>query len=300
MTKGIYFAVIAAIISGISIFLNKFAVAAISPPIVFTATKNLGVGLLILGLILLTGKFRQIKKLSKKELFQLSLIALIGGSLPFYLFFTGLSQVSAVNSAMIHKSLVFWVAILALPLLKERLSRIQILAVVLLFISNYFIPGFSGFQFSRGELFILIATILWAGETILVKKLLPQIDPDIALAFRMGLGSLILIIASAVIYPGAIMKITALNSTQWFWLLLTAVLLFSYVFTWYRALKYASAILVSAILVSSTLITNILSAIFINHSWSFIFSPPPYFIIFGLILLILSLSKRKDFFLQPE
>ena len=264
--KGIYFAIAAAILSGFSIFLNKFAVTAITPPLVFTATKNFSVGLLIIGIIIATKKWRLFKEIKKQDFLKLTLIGIIGGSLPFYLFFTGLSQTSAINGAMIHKSLVFWVAILAFPLLKEKLSRVQILAISLLFISNYFVGGFSGFQFSQAEAMILLATILWAGETILVKKLLPRVDPDIVLAFRMGLGSLILLSASFFAYPASVLQITTLTSVQLFWLLLTAIILFAYVATWYRALKYAPAILVSAILVSSTLITNLLSAIFITHS----------------------------------
>ena len=116
--KGIYLALITALISGISIFVNKFAVGAIQPPLVFTATKNVGVGLLIVGIILATRKWRLIRNLNRREIIYLILIGIIGGSIPFYLYFTGLSQIPAINAALIHKTLVVWVAFLAMPFFK--------------------------------------------------------------------------------------------------------------------------------------------------------------------------------------
>src|SRR3989344_2964056 len=273
--KGIYLALITALISGISIFVNKFAVGAIQPPLVFTATKNVGVGLLIVGIILATRKWRLIRNLNRREIIYLILIGIIGGSIPFYLYFTGLSQIPAINAALIHKTLVVWVALLAMPLLKERLSRMQIVAVLLLFISNFFVGGFKGFTFSQGELFVLIATIFWAVENILAKKILiatcPDsigVDPDIVTAARMVFGSLILLGAAVIVAPSGLAKVTALNSTQWFWMILTVVILLCYVMSWYRALKFAPAITVASVLVAGTLVTNVLSALFVTHTWN--------------------------------
>jgi len=67
----------------------------------------------------------------------LLLIGLVGGSIPFYLYFEGLSKISAINGAIIHKSLVIWVALLAIPFLKENMSKLQALAVFALFGSNF-------------------------------------------------------------------------------------------------------------------------------------------------------------------
>lgn len=265
-TKGIYLAIIAALISGIAIFVNKFAVAAIKPPLVFITIKNAGVGLLILGILLITGKWHKIKNLTKQEIICLILIGIIGGSIPFYLFFTGLSQIPAINAALIHKTLLVWVAILAITFLKEKLSKIQILAVLLLFSSNLLIGGFKKFQFSQGELFILIATVLWAIENILIKKIVSRVDPDLVIATRMGLGAVILLVAAAITSPVALSKSLILTSSQWFWLVLTMTTLLSCLMFWYRALKFAPATTVASVLVASTLVTNILSAVFITHT----------------------------------
>jgi len=288
-TKGIYLSLATAVISGVSIFINKFAVDAIKPALYFTSIKNFSVALLLVALVLLTGSWRKVAQLSRKELVYLLLIGVIGGSLPFYLYFTGLAQTSALNAAIIHKTLVFWVVLLAIPMLKEKITKTQVLAVLMLFAGNIFVGGFKGFTLSRGEAMILAATVLWAIENILAKKVLPTVATDIVAAFRMGVGSLFLMSATFVTIPQVFQKSFALSGTQFLWVFLTVIFLLAYTTTWYRALKYAPAVTVTSVLVASTLITNVLSAIFVTHSWNVVLTFQAVAIVTGLALF----SKQK-------
>ena len=79
--------------------------------------------ILILTFLLASGKIKEIKKLKSREIKLLALIGIIGGSIPFYLFFKGLSMVPAVNGAIIQKTLVLWVALFAMLFLGEKLSK---------------------------------------------------------------------------------------------------------------------------------------------------------------------------------
>lgn len=292
-TKGIYFALLTACISGVSIFLNKFAVGAVTPPLYFTAIKNSAVAVLIISVVLASGKWKEIKKISKRETKYLLLIGLIGGSLPFYLYFTGLSLIPAVNSAIIHKTLIVWVSLVAVPLLKEKIGKLQALGVFLIFAGNILIGGFEGFEFSKGELLVLIATILWAAETILAKKVLSNVSAEITALFRMGLGSAILMAMMLIFVPNALQKTISLVPQQLFWISLTILTLTSYVLGWYKALKNAPAITVTSILALSTLITNSLSAIFLTHSWNITLALQTVMIISGILLIVYS-NKNKS------
>lgn len=292
--KGIQLALLTAFISGFSIFINKFAVDSIKPALTFTASKNIMVAVMIISLLIITKKWRQILSLKKDQAIKLFILAVIGGSLPFYLFFTGLSQTSAINAAILQKTLVIWVAIIAIPFLKEKLSAVQILAIGVLFGSNIMIGGFRGFSYSQGELMILAATILWAIETVIAKRVLNKVDADIVTGARMGIGSLILFSLSLITNPKTISSIISLNSNQWFWLLLTALSLFAYVSIWYRSLKLAPATTVTAVLVISTLVTNLLSAIFITHSWKLQLTQQGMLMILGISLLIWQIKNNQN------
>lgn len=262
---GLKLAFATAMISGVSNFVNKLAVTGIQP-LVLTSVKNSIVFLLIAGISILFIKKDSLKQLSKKDWIKLVSIGVIGGSLPFYLFFTALTQMPAINAALIHKSLIFWVALLAVPLLKERITPHHLTGLILLFGSNFLIGGFKGFTFSRPELMVLAATILWSLENVIAKVTLKRIDPLIVAGARMGFGSLILLGATA--FTGKMQIVSSLSLQQWGMIALTAIFLLGYVTSWYSALKYAPAISVASILVSATVVTNILSAIFVTRAFS--------------------------------
>lgn len=255
-----------AVISGISIFLAKTAITAVKDPILFTALKNGLVAIFIIGLILGLKKWPEIKSLTKKQLIKLTAIGVIGGSAPFALFFTGILKTDAVNAALIHKTLFLWVLIFAIPILKERITRPQWIGIGAIFAANLLIGGFTGFKYNGGELMILGATILWAIENIIAKIALRNLSSTIVAAARMTIGSSLLFLL--VLWQGNIALLSGMNIQQWGWTLLTGILLFGYVLTWYSALKYAPATYVATLLVAATLITNILSAIFITHTIS--------------------------------
>ncbi len=266
--KGVYLALGTAVFSGFANFVNKFALSAVGDPLVHTTLKNTLVAVFIISTILILKKLPKLKTLSKRDVFLLLTIGIVGGSLPFYLFFSALAQTPAINAALIHKTLIFWVAMLAIPMLGERLSRKQVGALILIFSANLLVGGFGGFTFSRPELMILAATILWAIENVIAKVTLKRVDPDIVVAARMGIGSLILL--SAVGLSGKTTLMTGLDIRTLGLVLVTSILLFGYVSTWYRALKFAPVTLVATVLTFATIITNALSAIFVTHSFGFI------------------------------
>lgn len=258
-----YLALLTAVISGTANFVNKFAVTAAKDPIFFTTLKNGVVAVLLIGLLVAFRKWEEIRHLTGRQWAKLIAIAVVGGSVPFALFFTGLTQTSALNASLIHKTLFLWVALLAIPILKERLSFLQWIGVAALFGANLFVGGFTGFKFNLGELLILGATLLWAVENVIAKIALRDLSSGTVAAARMVLGSLVLLALSAT--RGSLGQITGLNPSQWGWVLLTGGLLSGYVWTWYTALKHAPATLVATLLVPATLVTNLLSAVFVTH-----------------------------------
>ena len=255
-----------AIISGFNSFLAKIAVTAVKDPVVFTSLKNGIVGLFLIGAIIAWKKWPEIKNLNRKQWLMLVAIGIVGGFIPFALFFTGLAHASAVNASLIHKTLFLWVFIFAIPFLKEKITWPQWIGVGLIFLANLMVGGFNGFKFSGAELMILGATIFWAVENIIAKKALASISTLTVVSARMVIGSLLLF--GLVGWQGNIGIIARMSGTQWLWTLIPAVLLTGYVLTWYKALSLAPATYVATLLVPATLITNALSAIFVTHSLS--------------------------------
>lgn len=257
-------ALAAAAISGANNFLTKIAVTAVKDPLVYTTLKNAIVAVLLVGAALAFRRRKEIAALRRPVLLKLIAVGAIGGSLPFALYFTGLTRTSAINAAMIHKTLFLWVLLFAAPFLKERLTRLQWLGIAATFGANVVVGGFAGFRFDGGELMILAATVLWGIENVIAKKALEEVSSTLLAAARMGIGALILL--PFALSRGGAAAVAHLGAEQWGWTVLTSVLLLGYVATWYAALKRAPATYVATLLVPATLVTNVLTAVFVTHA----------------------------------
>lgn len=264
MTKtlrtGILLALGTAAISGLSNFVAKISVSVVKDATVFTFLKNANVGVLIIGLVALFVKWKELKTLNRANWLKLLAIAIVGGSVPFLLFFNGLQQTTAVHASLIHKTLFVWVAVLAWFSLKEKFSYWHGAAIVLLLGGTFALGGLNNFHLGKGEWMVLGATLLWAVENVIAKKALAQLSTITVVAARMFLGSIVLL--SVVIAQGKLSVVSALTFDQWGWVVLPSLLLFGYVLTWYSALKRAPASLVAALLVPATFITALLSGTF--------------------------------------
>ena len=285
-------ALITAVISGTNNFLTKIAVTAVKDPIVYTTLKNAIVAAFLIGIILMLGKWREIISLTQGQMLRLFAIGAIGGSVPFALFFTGLSQTSALNAGLIHKTLFVWVLLLAVPFLKERFSWMQWVGVCALFAANFVVGGFKGFNFNIGELMVLGATLLWAVENVIAKKVLKDISSITVAGARMIIGSLILF--AVVLGKGSTVPLSTLSFEQWGWTMLTSILLLGYVLAWYTALKYAPATYVAALLVPATLVTNVLSAVFITHTLNGVQLTQMILLTAGALLITMFVKRTEN------
>ena len=185
--KGLWLVIGTAIISGVSIFINKFGVQGIDSSL-FTGAKNLMVAVFLFSIIILAKDFKKLKQLKGKEWAKLSLIGLLGGSIPFLLFFKGLQLTTASQGSFIQKTMFVWVGILALIFMKEKLDKGIAIGAVLLLAGSFLLLQMNHFTFGTGDLLILGATLLWSIETIISKQALKTIDSKVVAFGRMFFG----------------------------------------------------------------------------------------------------------------
>ena len=188
----------------------------------------------------------------------LLVVAVIGGSVPFLLFFEGLARASSPQAAFLHKTLLIWVALLAWPFLRERIGPVHVVAIGLLLGGQALLQGGIGeVGVGNGEAMILGATLLWSIEVIVAKRLLGSLSSLTVGTTRMALGCVVLLAYLAV--TGGIDDLLAVSASQWAWAALTGGLLAAYVATWYLALARARAIDVTTVLVFGAVVTALLS-----------------------------------------
>ncbi len=255
-------AVLAALVSGVAVFVNGLAVRHFDDATVYTTAKNLWAGAL-LAAVLVALPVRAAPRPDDTSGGRpawpwLVVVAVVGGAVPFVLFFEGLALATSTDAAFIHKTLVVWVAVGASIVLRERLRPVHFVAIGLLVVGHVVVSGgVSLAGVGRGEALILVATLLWTLEVLVVKRLLVTVPASRLATVRMLGGSVVLLAWLAV--RGDLAALGGFAAGQWWWIALTGTTLAGFVSLWYRALAAAPAVDVTAVLVAGAVVTAILN-----------------------------------------
>lgn len=259
INKGYWLVLGTAFISGISIFINKFGVSMSSPDI-FVFLKSVIVAIFLTALLVAFKDYKLLKSLTKKNWSLLFLIGLVGGSVPFLLFFKGLSITDAAGASFIQKSMFVWILILAGIFLKEKITWKYLTAGLLLMLGSGLLLKISSIHLDQGSLLVFLATLFWAVENVISKYTLQNLPPRLVMWGRMFFGSLLILLFLA--FTGQTAALMQLSAEQIGWSLITGVLLIGYVMTWYTGLKYIKVSEAAIILMLGSPITTLLTTIF--------------------------------------
>jgi drug/metabolite transporter (DMT)-like permease len=289
--NGIVLAITAAIVSGISIFSNSIFVAS-GDPLVFALLRNSIVAVILTILLVGRGKFSTLRFLTKKEWGMLFGIGVIGGGIPFALFFKGLSMVGAINGNIIQKTLFLWVALFAIPILKEKITKLQLAGYLTLFAGLFIVGGAFRASFTTGSYLVLAATIMWAVEHIIAKVALRRISVSLVTWSRMVFGLPCLLMALMV--TGKMSLISSSMALSLAPLLVSSVLLTIYMGVWYGALKKAPATLVSSILVFAPVVTMIVGSTILQKAVPSQLVITSIFLTVGSLLIATSAVRTKQ------
>jgi drug/metabolite transporter (DMT)-like permease len=256
MKKGLLFSLLTAIISGFSVYTNsKFVTHA--DPLVFAFLRNLLVGLILS--IIAFKSLPKFKSLNRRQWLNLLVIGLLGGGIPFALFFTGLKQIGAVDANLINKSIFLWVALLAVPFLNEKINFATGIGYGILVYAIYLGSGNFKLLPNQGTFLVILATLFWSVEYVLAKFALKTISVGLVTVSRMIFGLPWLFMA--ILFTGKSGLLGSTIFTNLFPLIVSSIFLSGYMLTWYQALSYAPAISVTAILALAPLITLLVQSI---------------------------------------
>jgi len=256
MKRGYQLVLLTAVISGFSVFLNSFGVVTLNPYL-FTGLKNAIVAAILTGIVFAASGQETFRGLNKKQWLFLIAIGVIGGGIPFLLFFKGLSLTSAAEASFIHKSLFIYVAFLASVFLKEKIERKFIIGAFLLFLGSLFLLKKLPFVFDLGDLLVATAVLFWAAENVISKYLLKELSAKIIAWGRMFFGTIFIFLF--LLLTNQIGPLARITFAQFSWIALTSIFLLCYIITWYHGLKDVPVSQASAILLLGSPITTALS-----------------------------------------
>lgn len=248
----------AAIVSGVAVYTNGIAVRRFGDATNYTTAKNLIAAVVLVFVAVAAHGLRPTREaITAAPKVGIATVA-VAGSVPFVLFFEGLSRVDSTDAAFLHKTLVVWVAIGAVAVLGERVRWHHLVAIVaILWGQHELVGGFGLGDPGSGETLITAATLIWAAEVIVTKRMLATTPPAPVSVARMGGGAVLLVTWAAL--RGALADVVEIGWSGLGWVLLTGIVLAAFVGLWHRALAMAAAIDVTAILAGGAVVTALLN-----------------------------------------
>ncbi len=254
---GYAFAALNAVVSGIAIYVNSLGVQLFTDATLYTTLKNAVVGIaLLLPLALFAGQRAEWRRLNGRQWLALLGLAVIGGSVPYVLFFNGLQLTTPVTGALINHTQFLLVAVLAVFLLGERVGLLVWLALLVLLLGTLLGAQVDAVEWNQGAALIALSTVLFAAGVVLAKYLLRNISTLAVMTAKMRIGSLLLV--AYVAATGRLSAVGSLTAIQWGYVLVTGLILLAFTVTAFVALRNASATATTAIPAAAPLITTLL------------------------------------------
>jgi drug/metabolite transporter (DMT)-like permease len=220
------------------------------------AVRNAAVaGMLVPMALLLRAGART--RLTRRDWVRLSGIGLVGGAIPFLLYFHGFqmaaSEGGAASASLGYRSLFLFAAVLGVLVLRERVPRRFLIGAALLFGGSALLLSLTGPLWTDGTGFVLLATGLWAAEYTMSKRALARLPSGTVALGRMGFGALFLLAYLGL--TGQASAVIGFRSADWMSLGLSALLLFAFVSTWYAGLKTVDLHVATSLLILAFPIT---------------------------------------------
>lgn len=248
---GLLLVLATALVSGVSTFVNLYAVRGTSSD-AFVTVRNLGVAALLVPLVLVASRQSPFRpSLSRRDVGTLAVIGLVGGAVPFLLFFRGLSLAAAhdggTTASFVYRTLFLFAGLFAVLFLGERLPRRYVAGALLLLVGSYLLLSLTAARFTDGSLYVLAGTVLWAGEYTVSKRVLARLPATTVALGRMGFGAAFLVGYLVLTAQGS--AVVSFSAAQWEWVGVSALLLTAFVATWYAGLARLELSVASTVLV---------------------------------------------------
>lgn len=157
------------------------------------APTTLLLSTLMLGVYLILSKTYQIKNTSTKSIFGVIVSGIIGGGLANFASIYGLKFTTSLNAGFILKTSTAFTVLFAYLLLKEPISKLKFVLVLVLLAGAYLLStGGNSITPHSGDLYLIFAAIGFAFASVLNRLYIKRdIHPDLVSFFRALFGTVI-------------------------------------------------------------------------------------------------------------
>ncbi len=244
--KGLAYAYLTALVSGIAVFVNSFGVLS-TDPTAFTFLKNVLVAAILVSIGFALKSHREFLSLTRRQILLLAISGIIGGGIAFVLYFSGVALLSGAVASFLYRLVFIFSICTGILLLKEKFDWKIALGALAVLAGNFIILGGAALTLSDGVMLILAASALWALDYAISRMaLLTNLSTITVASAHMGIGAMVIFLILAL--EGKAGMLLSLSPASLGWVAIGVALLTLFTTLWYSALKHAPLISCTAIL----------------------------------------------------
>jgi drug/metabolite transporter (DMT)-like permease len=246
---------------------------------------------------------KKLVKLDAKTIRMAIIVGLFNSALAPLLWFTGLAQTSAINASMLSSADILCILLLSSVILKERITRVQAIGATVVMagvlVLNISSAG-EGFNVHMGDLLVFLGALTSGAGSVLFKKYLSHVMPELAILIRNIAGVVAIGIVSIMVEHAFVAEVQAFPVKKV--LLLVAFTFFSRYLNltfYYEALDRLPAMTMSLISIATPLSGLLFAFLILGetiHSYQMLGA---IFIVFGLMIEQMSGRSIVNFRSRP-
>jgi drug/metabolite transporter (DMT)-like permease len=291
---GILLVLATAFISGLSTFVNFYAVKGTSSD-AFVTVRNVMVAAAFVPVAFFATRSLRAPALRTVDWGRLVLIGLIGGAIPFLLFFHGLQIATAAGGAATasfgYRTLFLWATVFGIVVLHEKFHWRVALGATLLLAGSVLMLSLTSPIWTDGTVYVLAATVLWAAEYTVSKRTLRDIPSATVALGRMGFGAIFLVGYLSLTTQWGV--VSGFSGAQWEWVGISAALLGAFVASFYPGLKRVDLGVASSALVLGFPITWVLAVVVQGASFTLVQAAGVVAVVAG-VGVVIGLVQLRD------
>ncbi|MBD3388535.1 MAG: EamA family transporter [Candidatus Altiarchaeales archaeon] len=192
--KGITIALFSCMFLGLQPVFSKVLLSYM-PPIVLAAITSFSAALLLIFILEIEHKIREIEELKSREVFVLVFIGLLSGFFGQLFFVNGLAKTTATNAVLLTRTNSLLIAIFGVMFLKEKLTLNHIVGSVIMFTGVAIIAtkNFSvSLEPAQGDVLLIGAAVCWASANIIMKRYICYLPPEVIVIGRHAVAGIVL------------------------------------------------------------------------------------------------------------
>lgn len=261
----------------------------LSSKIIFAGYRFVLAGIMVLILAIILKK--KVFKLNKKQIIELMILGITQTTLQYTFFYIGLSYTTGVNAAILNGTGTFFSIIIAHFLYKnDRISLNKILGCIIGFagvILVNFNGSFSGGFSLKGDLLIVLSTLVTSAAVIYGKTLSQKQDTFIITGYQLFIGGVILTLFG-ISFGGHLSGFNIESTTLLIYMAALSATAFS---LWTLLLKYNKVGKIAVFYFLIPIFGTILSSIFLDEN---IFSIKTLIALILVCIGIFLVNKQKS------